>query len=421
MTTMKLDSGIPSDLTQIPARARALEEMGYDGLLTAETGHDPFLPLVLAAEHTQRIDLGTGIAVAFARNPMLLANLGHDLNAYSKGRFTLGLGSQIRAHITKRFSMPWSHPAPRMREMILAMRAIWDSWYEKKPLDFRGEFYQHTLMTPFFTPTNTEHGPPKVFLAAVGPLMTEVAGDDERRRGELEPLASPPRLLEAPLEGRQCRLAQVALGRERVAEHPVAHLAGRLGHQRADRGDHDPRLPMRVRPRVEERRHQIVCVEFALEVEFPVALPGIPDGADREHEFAHPRRRLRPGHRVAPRDVRLDLRAEPEREPAARERLDVVGLQRDRHRVASEGDDDRGADADAVCALGGDGAAEEGIDLRLERPPAVVAVALRRDRCVRRGVDGRRVLACIHLHRERHPTGAALRRVNRTILCWPGG
>ena len=177
MKTLKLDGGIPSDLTQIPARARALEEAGYDGIRTAETGHDPFLPLVLAAEHTQRVELGTGIAVAFARNPMLLANLGHDLNAYSKGRFVLGLGSQIRAHITKRFSMPWSHPAARMREMILATRAIWDTWYKKTPLDFKGEFYQHTLMTPFFTPTNIEHGPPKVFLAAVGPLMTEVAGE----------------------------------------------------------------------------------------------------------------------------------------------------------------------------------------------------------------------------------------------------
>ena len=178
MKTMKLDAGLPNDLTKVGARAKALEEAGYDGALTAETGHDPFLPLVIAAEHTERIQLGTGIAVAFARNPMLLANLGHDLNSFSKGRFVLGLGSQIRAHITKRFSMPWSHPAPRMREMVLATRAIWDSWYQKKPLDFRGEFYQHTLMTPFFTPTNTlEYGPPKVFLAAVGPLMTEVAGE----------------------------------------------------------------------------------------------------------------------------------------------------------------------------------------------------------------------------------------------------
>ena len=174
---MKIDGGAPADLAQMPERARALEEAGYDGLLTAETAHDPFLPLALAAEHTERIEIGTSIAVAFARTPMLLANVGHDLNAFSKGRFVLGLGSQIKPHITKRFSMPWSHPAARMRELISAMRAIWDNWYTGAPLDFKGEFYTHTLMTPFFTPTNTEHGPPKVFLAAVGPLMSEVAGE----------------------------------------------------------------------------------------------------------------------------------------------------------------------------------------------------------------------------------------------------
>ena len=108
---------------------------------------------------------------------MTLANIGHDLNAYSKGRFTLGLGSQIRPHITKRFSMPWSSPAARMREYIMAMRAIWDCWHQRQPLEFTGEFYTHTLMTPFFTPTNVDYGAPKVFLAAVGPKMTEVAGE----------------------------------------------------------------------------------------------------------------------------------------------------------------------------------------------------------------------------------------------------
>ena len=108
---------------------------------------------------------------------MLLAQLGHDLNAASEGRFVLGLGSQIRAHITKRFSMPWSSPAARMREFILAMRAIWATWHSGEPLQFTGKFYTHTLMTPFFAPTNNEHGAPKVFLAAVGPLMTEVAGE----------------------------------------------------------------------------------------------------------------------------------------------------------------------------------------------------------------------------------------------------
>ncbi len=175
---MKIDAGLMvNDLSSIPARARALEEAGYDGAVTAEMASDPFLPLALAAEHTERIELSTSIAVAFARSPMTLAQTAHDLNAFSKGRFILGLGSQIRPHITKRFSMPWSQPAARMRELILAMRAIWGNWYEGKPLDFRGEFYTHTLMTPMFTPTNTEHGAPRVFLAAVGPLMHEVAGE----------------------------------------------------------------------------------------------------------------------------------------------------------------------------------------------------------------------------------------------------
>ena len=174
---MKVDGGIGWDLTNAGAQARELEEMGYSGALTAETAHDPFLPLAFAAQETRRIDLVTGIAVAFARTPMLLAQLGHDLNATAQGRFVLGLGSQIRAHITKRFSMPWSSPAARMREFILAMRAIWAAWHRGEPLQFTGKFYSHTLMTPFFTPTNREHGAPRVFLAAVGPLMTEVAGE----------------------------------------------------------------------------------------------------------------------------------------------------------------------------------------------------------------------------------------------------
>jgi len=108
---------------------------------------------------------------------MILANIGHDLNAYSKGRFTLGLGSQIKPHITKRFSMPWGAPAAQMRELVLAMRAIWANWYQGEPLQFVGKYYHHTLMTPAFTPENIEYGPPRVVLAAVGSLMTEVAGE----------------------------------------------------------------------------------------------------------------------------------------------------------------------------------------------------------------------------------------------------
>ena len=175
---MKVDSGLMTlELGQAAERARELEALGYDGMISAETSHDPFFPLLLAASQTERIELVTGIVVAFARSPMTLASQAHDLQSFSKGRLVLGLGSQIKPHITKRFSMPWSKPAARMKEFILAMRAIWDCWYEGKPLEFRGEFYTHTLMTPMFTPTDTQYGAPKVVLAAVGPLMTRVAGE----------------------------------------------------------------------------------------------------------------------------------------------------------------------------------------------------------------------------------------------------
>ena len=174
---MKIDAGLTQSLGDVPEQVRQLEAQGFDGLVTAELASDPFFPLVLAAEHSERVSLMTSIAVAFSRNPMILANIGNDLQAYSKGRFILGLGSQIAPHILKRFSMPWSRPAARMREFILAMQAIWRSWYEGEKLDFRGDFYTHTLMTPMFTPTNNEYGPPKVVLAAVGPKMTEVAGE----------------------------------------------------------------------------------------------------------------------------------------------------------------------------------------------------------------------------------------------------
>ena len=174
---MKVDSGIGGDLARVPEQAAALEKAGMNGLMTAETAHDPFFPLLMAAQSTEKIDLMTSIAVAFARTPMVLANVGHDLNQFSKGRFVLGLGSQIKPQITKRFSMPWSSPAARMREFIMAMRAIWANWHDQQPLEFTGKYYTHTLMTPFFTPTNVEYGAPRVFLAAVGPKMTEVAGE----------------------------------------------------------------------------------------------------------------------------------------------------------------------------------------------------------------------------------------------------
>jgi probable F420-dependent oxidoreductase len=157
--------------------ARQLEQIGFDGGFTFEGPHDPFLPLAVAAEHTERLELATAIAVAFARNPMTLAYLGYDLQLHSRGRFILGLGSQIRPHIEKRFSSPWSRPAARMRELVLAIRAIWRAWQEGEKLDFRGDFYTHTLMTPLFNPGPNPHGLPRIFVAGVGPKMTEVVGE----------------------------------------------------------------------------------------------------------------------------------------------------------------------------------------------------------------------------------------------------
>lgn len=173
---MKVDGAV-AGLAGVAQSARDQEADGYDAIWSTEVNHDPFLPLLLAAEHTERIELGTGIAVAFARNPMTVAYLANDLQAHSAGRFILGLGSQVKAHVERRFAMPWSRPVPRMREFVLALRAIWRCWDEGTRLDFRGAFYRHTLMTPFFSPGPNPHGPPRVFLAAVGERMTEVAGE----------------------------------------------------------------------------------------------------------------------------------------------------------------------------------------------------------------------------------------------------
>lgn len=150
---------------------------GYDTLWVGETSRDAFLMALLAAEAAPRPRVGTAIAVAFARNPMTVASTAYDLAGYTDGRFILGLGSQVKPHIERRYSMPWSHPAPRMREFVLAMRAIWNAWETGDKLDFRGEFYSHTLMTPFFAPDRHQAGPPPVYLAGVGEFMTRVAGE----------------------------------------------------------------------------------------------------------------------------------------------------------------------------------------------------------------------------------------------------
>lgn len=174
---MKVDLGATIRPAEAAALGRAAEAAGLDALWAAETNHDPFLSCALAAAATESIEIGTGIAIAFARTPMTLASTAHDLQELSGGRFVLGLGSQIKPHIENRYSMPWSKPASRMREFILALRAIWETWEHGTPLTFEGEFYKHTLMTPTFTPRRHGHGAPKVFVAGVGPRMTEVAGE----------------------------------------------------------------------------------------------------------------------------------------------------------------------------------------------------------------------------------------------------
>ncbi|MEA3020567.1 MAG: hypothetical protein QOI47_2091 [Actinomycetota bacterium] len=175
---MLVDAALTTtDLHAVPEAARGIESAGYDGIYSFEGGHDGFFPLLLAAEHTERVQLTTAVVIAFARNPMTLAQSAYDLQLASRGRFNLGLGTQIKPHIEKRFSMEWSKPVERMREMVLAVRAIWARWHEGTKLDFRGDFYQHTLMTPMFDPGPNPYGQAKIMLAGVGEMMTEVAGE----------------------------------------------------------------------------------------------------------------------------------------------------------------------------------------------------------------------------------------------------
>jgi probable F420-dependent oxidoreductase len=167
----------PDNLNQVPMIARAVEDYGFDTLSTSETTHNPFLPLALAAEHTERIALGTAIAIAFPRSPMVMAQLAWDLAAQSKGRFQLGLGTQVKAHITRRFSTEWSAPVPRLRDYIESMRAIWANWQYNKPLRYAGEHYKFTLMTPFFSPGAIEHPDIPVYIAGVNEGLCQLAGE----------------------------------------------------------------------------------------------------------------------------------------------------------------------------------------------------------------------------------------------------
>lgn len=177
---MRLDAslGFTTPLSEVPALARSAEAAGVAGLWTAETSHDPFLPLVLAAEHTERLELGTAIAVAFARSPVAVAATAWDLARLSRGRFLLGLGTQVRAHVERRFGMPWSgRPVAQLREYVTVLRAAWEAWQTGTRPAFRGEHYRLTLMSPFFDPGPIDHPSIPVYLAGVGAGMTRLAGE----------------------------------------------------------------------------------------------------------------------------------------------------------------------------------------------------------------------------------------------------
>ncbi|CAN5772233.1 LLM class F420-dependent oxidoreductase [soil metagenome] len=175
---MKLDYYFPpGPPSRAAGEARAAAELGYDGFFKAETSHDPFFPLLVAAGAAPGLDLGTAIAVAFPRSPMVTATMSWDLAAVSGGRFMLGLGTQVKAHITRRFSTEWGRPAARLRDYVQALRAIWDTWQTRAPLRYEGEFYQFNLMTPFFDPGPIEHPEVPVAIAGVGPHLSRVAGE----------------------------------------------------------------------------------------------------------------------------------------------------------------------------------------------------------------------------------------------------
>ena len=178
----KVDPGLrapemPLDLHSIAADARLLEEIGYDGLVVEETKDDPFILLALAAQGTRTLKLGTSVAIAFPRSPTVTAMSAWTLQKLSRGRFTLGLGTQVKAHIERRFGMPWTPAAPWMREYVGAVRAVWDCWQNGTPLDIRGPHYNINLMVPLFNPGSIEHPDIPIHIAAVNPMMCQVAGE----------------------------------------------------------------------------------------------------------------------------------------------------------------------------------------------------------------------------------------------------
>jgi probable F420-dependent oxidoreductase len=176
---MRVFTTVPQeDLRRVPAAAKEAEAESYDGIVAPENQHDPFLALAVAGAATERIELHTGVAIAFARTPMAVAEVGWDMAGATGGRFVVGLGSQVRAHNERRFSVAWSPPAPRMREYVQVLRAIWRCWRDGEKPAYEGQHYRFTLMTPNFTPPKIAAPPPAVMIAAVGPAMLRVAAEE---------------------------------------------------------------------------------------------------------------------------------------------------------------------------------------------------------------------------------------------------
>jgi probable F420-dependent oxidoreductase len=168
----------PASLAQVPALARAAEAAGFDAAWTTETQHNPFLPLPLIAEHTTRLRFGTAVAIGFARSPVTLAHVAWDLAEQSGGRFVLGLGTQVKPHIERRFGLPWpASPVGKLRELILGLRAVWHTWQTGERLNFRGEYFKLTLMTPFFSPPSMPHAPIPIYIAGVNTGLARLAGE----------------------------------------------------------------------------------------------------------------------------------------------------------------------------------------------------------------------------------------------------
>lgn len=216
-------------LREVPDLARAAERTGFDGVWVEETSHEPFLGAALASEHTDRMTVGTNVAIALARSPTVLAHLAWDLAALSNGRFILGLGTQVKGHVVRRFGMPWDPPAPRLRDTVRAIRALWHTWRAGEPLNYRGEFYTLTLMTPFFTPPRHDHAIP-VATAGVNPIMCRVAGE-VADAFQVHPLHTPAYLKEIILPA--IRRGERRAGRTRAVTVNVS-LFALIGESRAE-------------------------------------------------------------------------------------------------------------------------------------------------------------------------------------------